>query len=220
MSCARLGWPARMAGEQVAVLVDAVEEMGQAVEHEVPDAQRQVEVALERLLQVGVARPRVDAAVDLGVQTHERVGVAAALARVDLGDERVELLALIGRQALGGAPRRVPFELDAHVGDRREVGDVDLRGEGAAARIDRDEALERQALDRLAHRSATHLELAPERVLVDRRARRDGQGDDTVAQLGVGTIGEQLAGDRNGRVGAFIDHWPEDRYISPDDQAG
>ena len=42
--------------EQVAVLVDAVEEVGQAVEHQVPDAQRQVQVALERLLQVGVGR--------------------------------------------------------------------------------------------------------------------------------------------------------------------
>ena len=103
-------------------------------------------------------------------------------------------LALVGREALGGAARGVPLELHAHVGDRREVGDVDLRGEGAAARIDRDEALERQALDRLAHRRAAHLELAPERVLVDRRARRDGQRDDAVAQLGVGAIGEQLAG--------------------------
>jgi len=81
-------------------------------------------------------------------------------------------------------------------------------------------ALERQALDRLAHRGATHLQLAPERVLVDRRARRDGQRDDAVAQLGVGAIGEQLAWDRDGGLGAFIDHWPEDRYISPDEQAG
>ena len=40
--------------------------------------------------------------------------------------------------------------------------------------IHRDEVLERQALDRLADRSAAHLELAPERVLVDRRAGRDG----------------------------------------------
>ena len=99
------------------------------------------------------------------------------------------------------------LELHADVGDRREVGDVDLRGEGAAARIDRDQALERQALDRLAHRGAAHLELAPERVLVDRRARRDGQRDDAVAQLGVGAVGQQLAGDRaTAGCGTFIDH--------------
>ena len=70
--------------------------------------------------------------------------------------------------------------------------------------IDRDEVLERQALDRLADRSAAHLELAPERVLVDRRARRDGQRDDAVAQLGVGAIGQQLAGTGTPVAGTFI----------------
>ena len=42
-----LGLPGADGREQVAVLVDAVEEVRQAVEDEVPDAQRQVEVALD-----------------------------------------------------------------------------------------------------------------------------------------------------------------------------
>src|SRR4051812_499003 len=58
--------------EQVPVLVHPVEEVRQPVEHEVPDAERQVEVALERLLQVHVARAAVDEAVDLGVEAHQR----------------------------------------------------------------------------------------------------------------------------------------------------
>ena len=64
-------------------------------------------------------------------------------------------------------------------------------GEGAAAREDRDQVLEREALDRLADRRAAHLELAAEPVLVDRLPRLDLQRDQPVAQLLVGAVGEQ-----------------------------
>src|SRR5881275_1977343 len=57
--------------QQVTVLVHAVEQVRQPVEYEVPDAERQIEVALERLLQVHVARAAVDEAVDLGVEAHQ-----------------------------------------------------------------------------------------------------------------------------------------------------
>ena len=120
--------------------------------------------------------------------------------RVELVEQLVQLGALGVGDPLGGAVRGVPLELRAHVGDVREVGDVDLRGERAAAREHRDEVLEREPLDRLAHRRAAHLELAAEQVLVDRRARRDPQRDDPVAQLDVRAIGQQLAGDA-GAVG-------------------
>ena len=86
------------------------------------------------------------------------------------------------------------LELRANVGDVGKVGDVDLRGERPAPREDRDQVLEREALDRLADRRAPDLELAAERVLVDRRAGGDPQGDDPVAELGISAIGEQLAG--------------------------
>src|SRR5437868_5478877 len=180
--------------EQVPVLVHAIEQVRQPVKHEVPDAERQVEVALERLLQVHVAGAAVDEAVDLGVEAHQRGRIAAALALVDLGDQPLELLAQRGCQPLGRARRGVALEQDAHIGDLCEVRDVDLRRECPAARKDRDEVLERKPLDRLAHRRPPHLELAPQRVLIDGRARGYDESDDAVAELGVGTVGEQLPG--------------------------
>jgi hypothetical protein len=87
----------------------------------------------------------------------------------------------------------VALELGTHVGDVGQVGDVDLRRERAPAGKDRDQVLERQALDRLAHRGATHLELTPDRVLVDRRAGRDAQRDQPVAQGPVRAVREQSA---------------------------
>ncbi len=73
----------------------------------------------------------------------------------------------------------------------REVGDVDLGGEGPATREDAYQVLEREAFDRLADRSATHLELAAELVLVDRLARLDLKRDQPIAQLLVCAVGEQ-----------------------------
>src|SRR3954447_20511142 len=61
--------------EQLAVLAHALGEVRQPVEHEVPDAQRQVEVAPERLLEVRVRARAVDEAVDLGVELDELVAV-------------------------------------------------------------------------------------------------------------------------------------------------
>src|SRR4051794_20034575 len=95
--------PPRVAGrdrhQQAAVLVDAVEQVRKPPEHEVPDAQRQVEVALERLAQVRVAGAAIDEAMHARVERHQIRWVAAA--GVDLGDQRLELGPLPGREALG-----------------------------------------------------------------------------------------------------------------------
>src|SRR4051812_18955204 len=66
--------------EERAVLAHALGEMRQAVEDEVPDPQRQVEVAGERLLEVGVRARAVDEAVDLGVELDQLVTARAARA--------------------------------------------------------------------------------------------------------------------------------------------
>src|SRR3954453_12833469 len=116
--------------EQLAVLAHALGQVRQAVEHEVPDAQREVEVAPERLLEVRVRARAVDEAVDLGVELDELVAVRAA-GRVDAREERLELAPARRRQPLRGAVRGVALELLADVGDLCEVGDVDLGRERA-----------------------------------------------------------------------------------------
>jgi hypothetical protein len=182
--------------QQLAVLVHALGQVRQPPEHEVPDAQGEVQIALERVSQIRVAGAAVHEAVDVGVQPHQRLGVAAPVRVDDRGEQPVELVALRRRQPLRRPVGRVALELDPHVGDVREVGDVDLGRERAAPRIDGDEVLEREALDRLAQRRPPDREVAPDRLLVDRRARRDRERDDLVAQLHVGAVGEQTARSR------------------------
>ena len=94
--------------------------------------------------------------------------------------------------------RRLALELGPDLGDVDDVGDVHVGDVGPAPRPDLDQALERQALDRLAQRRAPDLELAHELVLDQRRSRRQAQGDDPVAELEVGAIGDQPASARAG----------------------
>src|SRR5450755_1032757 len=66
--------------EQLDVLVHAGRQMRQALEHEVPDPQGEVEVAPERLLEVGVRRAAVHEAMDAGVEHHQRGRILAVAA--------------------------------------------------------------------------------------------------------------------------------------------
>src|SRR5215208_4407804 len=85
--------PVADGGEQVAMLVDAALEVGQAVDHAVPDAKRQVEVPVERRGEVRVAAAAVDEAVDPRVEPHQVVR---------RGPPRFELVdQLGGRRAVG-----------------------------------------------------------------------------------------------------------------------
>ena len=92
MSRARCGSRARDRLEQIDVLVYACGKMWQALEHEVPDPQREVEVAAQRLLEVGVGGAAVDEAVNARVERHQlRRVLGARAARAQLREELVEL---------------------------------------------------------------------------------------------------------------------------------
>ena len=116
---------------------------------------------------------------------HARPGLAVAPFHVLARDE----------QGLGAVAETdtVALELPADVRDVGEIGDVDLRRERPAAREHRHEVLEREALDRLPYGRPAHLELTTDRVLVDRRSRRDAQRDQAVAERPVRAVGEQSA---------------------------
>jgi len=72
-----------------------------------------------------------------------------------------------------------------------DVGHVDLGDVGSAPGSNLDQVLEREALDRLAQRRSTDLELLHQPVLDQRGAGRQAQRHDPVAQLGVRPIGDQ-----------------------------
>src|SRR5215213_477851 len=156
-----------------------------------PDAQRKRPVALERRLQVRVARRPPGEPVDALVEAHERLRVVAR-GLVELGREQRGLLAQLGGHALGGEPRGVRLELRAHLGEARDVLRMYVCDDRPAARADLHEVLERQALDRLAQRRAPDSHLAHELVLAQPGAGRKAQVDDAVAQAEVRTIGELL----------------------------
>ena len=71
--------------EQVRLVVHGVAEPRHAVEHDVPDAQREREVALERVDQVRVAGRLPREAVDALVEAHQPVLVVARVELLDLG---------------------------------------------------------------------------------------------------------------------------------------
>jgi hypothetical protein len=105
--------------QEIVVLVHSGEQVWEAVDHEMPDAQRQVVVAVERLFQVGVGRAAIDEAVYARVERHQRVVVIAAFASAELLEQRVELDPLRLRQTLRRAKGGVSLELRAHVRDVR-----------------------------------------------------------------------------------------------------
>src|SRR3954454_984175 len=109
--------------EQLAVLAHALGEVRQPVEHEVPDAQREVEVAPERLLEVRVRARAVDEAVDLGVELDELVAVGV-VGRRDAAQQLVELGAAGGGETLRGAGGGMALELLGGGGGVRGVGGV------------------------------------------------------------------------------------------------
>ena len=136
----------------------------------------------------------MDEAVDAGVDLHEGLPLGRLGDLFEHGDQPVGLLAVDGRHPLRGSIGGVALELDPQVGDLCEVGDVDVGDERPAARVDRDEVLERKSLDRLANGRPTDAELADKRILVDRQPGRELQRQDPVANRDVRTVGEERSG--------------------------
>ena len=168
--------------------------VGHAVEHQVPDAQRVREVALERLGEVRVARGVPDEAVDPLVHPHERFLRAGAVERLDLAHERLGLRACLGVEPEGGQLGRVPLELGAHLGDVLDVGGLDRTDEGAAPGLHLDEVLEREPLDRLAQRRAADADVLHQLVLPQHGARREMKRHDPVTQVDVRALGDEPRG--------------------------
>jgi hypothetical protein len=133
------------------------------------------------------------------VERHVGADAGRALDRDELRVEPAGGGAQVVVHPLGGQPRGLRLELGAHLGDVDDVVGLDLGDVRARPRADLDEALEREALDGLAQRRAPEAEVAHQRVLAQGGAGGQAQGDDLVAQAGVGAVGDQAVG---GRVGA------------------
>ena len=112
----------------------------------------------------------------------------------------VGLLAVGGRRALGGEPRAEALERHAHLGEDGEVEDVHVRDEDAPARVDLDEALALEPLQRLAHGRPADVEPVLQLALADDRARRELQRDDELPDRVVRAIRQRLGLGRLGLV--------------------
>src|SRR5215207_6351129 len=158
--------------EELHLVVDGVAERRHAVEHQIPNAQRVREVPLERLPEVRVVRGLPREAVDLLVEAHQALLVAAAIELFDLAPQRLGLRARLRvepeRRQFGG----VCLELGAHLGDALDVGGLDGGDERAPARLHVDQVLQCEPLHRLAERGATDAHLVHQRVLAEDSAGR------------------------------------------------
>src|SRR3954468_3344722 len=138
---------------------------------------------------------RDDDAMELLVERHlvldrRIIGGAARVGAVAEAGERRDGLRCDAR---GGAPRGVGLDERAEVVEVGEVGGVELAHDGAAARLDVDEPLAGEEDERLADRRPGGLQLLGERLGAKPRARRQGTGEDRLAQLVAGADG---VGDR------------------------
>ena len=84
------------------------------------------------------------------------------------------------------------------------------------------EAIKRLALERLVTvyprrgTFASEINITDLAAISDVRVQLEGHAARRAAERLTPDQREQLAGDHDGGVGTFIDHWPEDRYISPE----
>ena len=138
--------------------------------------------------------------MDALVQRHE---VDAAL---DPVTESRELVALFVSRARGGEAGCFGLEHRAHLGDPREIADIDAGDEHTATRKDLDQLLLREPAERLAHRRPSDAKALDESPLVDQRTRRQLQRDDQVADRDVGALGKRGSLQCGGQHNRYITH--------------
>jgi formate--tetrahydrofolate ligase len=165
-----------------------------------PDAERERVVLLERRLEKVVVSTAVDRAVDALIEIDQRL-VVARLARAELIQQLAQSIKIKLRGPLGRQARRLGLEHRPNLAEARQISHVDGRDEDAAAGIDLDELLLRQATEGLAHGGATDLEALDQLPFVHDRARRKLERDDQLANRKERLIGKRqaLAGRRDQR---------------------
>src|SRR2546430_720067 len=183
--------------QQIHVLIDGLAQPHLTVEHQVPEAQAQVEVALEGRLEKRVSRGAVEGAVNSLVELHE-VALVGDIATREQLDQLRKRLAIGAAQLLGRQPRGVGFDDDPHLGDARQVGDVDVSDERPSMRYGLDEILAGQALQRLPDRRPPDLQLLAQPRLVDDGPWRHLQAHDALEDAGVSLLALRTDRDRFG----------------------
>ena len=106
----------------------------------------------------------------------------------ELGEERLRRDQVGLVPALGREPRRLALEHEPHLGEPRDVADVDAGDEDPAPRKDLDELLAGEVAERLADRRPPHAEPLHQLALADDRARRELERDDQLADRVVRAV--------------------------------
>ena len=112
-------------------------------------------------------------------------------ARLKIGRELAELVALFGGGAAGGAAHDQPLDFAARFQQPQLLPDVDLRHQVAALGQDHDQVFAGEPLQRFADRRAADAQPLGQRRFRDRDARAQLQRDDQFLELGVGLVGQR-----------------------------
>jgi hypothetical protein len=104
----------------------------------------------------------------------------------------------------------VTLQLLAQVGDKRQIGEIDVCSKGAAAREDVDELLRLETVERFPERGSSEPGASHEVGLDNRGTGRDVQADQQVAYRLIGEVslvGTGIGGIRYGHGVAFWSPW-------------
>src|SRR5699024_2499439 len=168
--------------EQVDVLADVPDEIGDPGDDEAPDPRGQVVESNERLHQVRVVDRAIDEPVDVEVEFHQSPLIIGGLERPQLGDRGLELRTTLGREVPGRLAGGDRLEHFAHLGDRGQVGEVDGAGERSAPGEGDDQVVALESLERFADGGPPDFELLAQGRLVDGVTGGDVEHDESVAK--------------------------------------
>ncbi len=126
--------------------------------------------------------------------------VAPADGRRVIGQDRLGTFEIGGGQPGNSASDQVRLQHGAQIEELGDVGSGELRDDGAAMGMQRDQPLRCELMKGFTQGNAADAEFARQCILAQRLARGDGARQDAAAQLGHRRTGDGLAEHRPARA--------------------
>ncbi len=179
--------------EQVHVLMHVARKVGKAIQDHAPDSYREIVVANQNVLEVGIAGGGVNALVHPSIQPQGfDHGCRTGVERLDSTHNTPQSFPHRFRRHPGSPGGGKGFELGADFGNERKVGNLHSRRESPPSRIGNYQAIELQPLQGFTYRSPPDAEILGEVVVIEEIAGLDVKHQQPVPDALVGYVSQRL----------------------------